>query len=498
MARLNGNDPRRRIGPSLVLKVQTGDTINLGARAFYKSAAIGKQQNTSVTAADMATALLSAFGKTTIPAPGTHGSGGGPQSPPFGNDFVSNSWQRLRDKEPQSPPNTNRPKAYLNFVLFDEQFKLVEGSSGVRQVAASPDQLQTLAVNNLVMKQSGFLYVYTSNEAPQDIFFDNIILVLAGTPVLEETHYYPFGLVMEGLSEKVLYNPVNKEQKFQGQPFDDDLGLNWYGFKFRNHDPQIGRFIQADPLSDKYVYNSTYAFSENHVTAHVELEGLEKISIQGLWQKAGISSNTDVKEFAKGVGKALKDSDNLSKASILLGQFSVLTIVGVATSGIGSGTLFSRGLQGMRNASFRIGRMPLTINSDVSGTAISTNTEIAIGIETSTAKTSSTTMALTNYWPRNGGALNEWSNEFLTPGAQIDRFGSGFGKYLSPRYTPIEMRALPPDNTGVYNAFKVVKPFEVQSSTIAPAFNQIGLGKQYLSPVNVNTLLKKGIIIPVQ
>lgn len=280
VARLNGNDPRRRIGPSLVLKVQTGDTINLGARAFYKSAAIGKQQNTSVTAADMATALLSAFGKTTILAPGAHGSGGGPQSPPFGNDFVSNSWQRLRDKEPQSPPNTNRPKAYLNFVLFDEQFKLVEGSSGVRQVAASPDQLQTLAVNNLVMKQSGFLYVYTSNEAPQDIFFDNIILVLAGTPVLEETHYYPFGLVMEGLSEKVLYNPVNKEQKFQGQPFDDDLGLNWYGFKFRNHDPQIGRFIQADPLSDKYVYNSTYAFSENHVTAHVELEGLEKWSIK--------------------------------------------------------------------------------------------------------------------------------------------------------------------------------------------------------------------------
>jgi hypothetical protein len=56
------------------------------------------------------------------------------------------------------------------------------------------------------------------------------------------------------------------------------------------HDPQIGRFWQVDPLSDKYVYNSTYAFSENKVTAHVELEGLEaKLAI------AGSGTNTSYK-----------------------------------------------------------------------------------------------------------------------------------------------------------------------------------------------------------
>jgi hypothetical protein len=43
---------------------------------------------------------------------------------------------------------------------------------------------------------------------------------------------------------------------------------------------KIGRFWQVDPLSEKYVHNSVYAFSENKVTNHVELEGLEAVSAQ--------------------------------------------------------------------------------------------------------------------------------------------------------------------------------------------------------------------------
>ncbi|WP_018628837.1 RHS repeat domain-containing protein [Niabella aurantiaca] len=97
--------------------------------------------------------------------------------------------------------------------------------------------------------------------------------------LLEETHYYPFGLTQKGISYT---NPIpslqNKDKTFQGQKFDDDLGLNYYSFKYRNHDPQIGRFIEIDPLANDYVYNSPYAFSENAVTGDVELEGLERVS----------------------------------------------------------------------------------------------------------------------------------------------------------------------------------------------------------------------------
>jgi hypothetical protein len=53
--------------------------------------------------------------------------------------------------------------------------------------------------------------------------------------------------------------------------------LNW--FKYRPFDPQIGRGWQVDRLADQYVHNSPYAFSENKVTGHIELDGLEAVPV---------------------------------------------------------------------------------------------------------------------------------------------------------------------------------------------------------------------------
>ena len=80
-------------------------------------------------------------------------------------------------------------------------------------------------------------------------------------------------------------------------------------------------------------------------------------------------------------------------------------------------------------------------------------------------------------------------------GDKIDRYGKSSGKYFSPAGTPMEMRALPYDaDLSKYTQFEVVKPFEIDASTIAPAFGEIGLGTQYKSPVSAEILLKRGII----
>src|SRR5690606_13347267 len=116
--------------------------------------------------------------------------------------------------------------------------------------------------------------------------------------ILEENNYYPFGLkhkIYGGIKKDylkeepgnggggairpgvVIDGPYN--YKYQGQERQDELGLNWDSFKWRNYDYAIGRFMSIDPLSEKYAYQSHYNFSENRVVDARELEGLESISV---------------------------------------------------------------------------------------------------------------------------------------------------------------------------------------------------------------------------
>jgi RHS repeat-associated protein len=102
--------------------------------------------------------------------------------------------------------------------------------------------------------------------------------------------YYPFGLTFNSYQRE---NSVPNKWKFQGQEHVDDLGLNWDSFKWRNHQPDIGRFFNIDPLASKYVYNSPYAFSENRVINGRELEGLEWVNSTG--QQIYVPKTTDGK-----------------------------------------------------------------------------------------------------------------------------------------------------------------------------------------------------------
>lgn len=69
--------------------------------------------------------------------------------------------------------------------------------------------------------------------------------------------------------------PKTYQYKFQSQEFQDELGLNAYFFKYRTYYPDLGRFLQIDPVAESYVYNSTYAFAENRVVESIDLEGKE-------------------------------------------------------------------------------------------------------------------------------------------------------------------------------------------------------------------------------
>ncbi|PSL47422.1 RHS repeat-associated protein [Chitinophaga niastensis] len=258
VAKLNVNSGGNKIGPSLVLRVMAGDTVQISAKAFYKSLS---PQDTKQAAPieDMIASLANVFATSTNQG-SVHASSTNGQQSPFSSNFTNNDYQRLKDKDPNQN-KTDKPKAYLNFVLFDDQFNLVDNNSGVKQVQGDPDNLQSLATDKMPITKSGFLYVYTSNESPQDVFFDNIILGQSTGPILEETHYYPFGLTMAGISSNALKgaNYPENRKKYNGIEYTNELDLDIYDAQLRNLDPQIGRWNQIDPKMEKMEMWSPYA-----------------------------------------------------------------------------------------------------------------------------------------------------------------------------------------------------------------------------------------------
>ncbi len=275
VAKLNAKNGGKKIGPSLVLRVMAGDTIQIGAKAFYKST--GPKDDKPANPEDMVASLLNAFGGNAV-LDAAHGAHQAESLSPFRN-FNSNDYQRLKGKDPDQNQQ-DKPKAYLNFALFDDQFNLVEDNSGVRQVKGEPDQLQTLGVDKMVMKRTGFLYVYTSNETSQDVFFDNVTLAVAAGPLLEETHYYPFGLTMAGISGNALRGtnyPENRMKyngkELQSKEFGDGSGLEWYDYGARMYDQQIGRWGTIDAVAEKVADISPFAYVRNNPISKIDPDG---------------------------------------------------------------------------------------------------------------------------------------------------------------------------------------------------------------------------------
>lgn len=251
-----------RMGANMLLKVMAGDKFNFHVNSWWNS---GNSPGSSVS--PLNDLLTSLNGGIAVNSGGKATSGelsGSNTLLPGATSFLDS----------HTGDTINKPKAFVNWVLFDEQFNLVSASSGFEQVG-NINSLTSHVRTDMPVSKNGYLYIYVSNETPNiDVFFDNLQVTHIRGPLLEEAHYYPFGLEMKAISTRALNFGRKTEYRANGgTEIEEDFGLNLFSTFYRQYDYQLGRFLGIDIRSEETYQFSCYQYAINNPISFIDLLG---------------------------------------------------------------------------------------------------------------------------------------------------------------------------------------------------------------------------------
>jgi len=261
-----GSGVQGSIGPNAMLKVMAGDVVTGSAKFYYHIN--GTTQNAGI-ANNIVNSLLTALGASGYSS--TLIKDNINLANPASASGDVNSF--ILGHQNQGGTNT-MPRAFINYVFFDEQFRYEPSSSSAEMIydnAVSGNERQggTPIIPHKASK-NGYVYIYLSNETQNiPVYFDDINITYVPAAITEDNAYYPFGLKIQGLSAKALGKPKAK-QGYQGAYSEQDDETGYDEFDLRSYDPQVGRWIQVDP-KDEFV-NGYSGMGENPIN-NIDVDG---------------------------------------------------------------------------------------------------------------------------------------------------------------------------------------------------------------------------------
>ncbi len=98
--------------------------------------------------------------------------------------------------------------------------------------------------------------------------------VITQSDVLQQQHYYPFGMNMEGEWTSNLNFTTKNKYQYNGKEFNEDLGLNMNDYGARWYDPATARWTVVDPLAERHHDITPYAYVLNNPMRYIDPTGM--------------------------------------------------------------------------------------------------------------------------------------------------------------------------------------------------------------------------------
>jgi RHS repeat-associated protein len=238
--------PGEVVGPAKDFEVKAGEIYDVEVYARYETP--------TSEGSDVGNFLTSVIGAFALHPTGL-GIDGAQAYNKFTSLFTGTTWV-----SPSKTDDDLAPKAYVNYLLFDLNFNLVDfGFHQVTTTAATTWDYLSVGVK---VKQTGYLYVYLSNEnnTIANVYFDDF-KITKYTNVVQSNDYYPFGLTFNSyLSTE---NTVPQNNLYNSKELQDELDLRWLDYGARMYMPDIARWNGIDPLAEKYLDASPYSYGGN-------------------------------------------------------------------------------------------------------------------------------------------------------------------------------------------------------------------------------------------
>ncbi|MBS1578289.1 MAG: RHS repeat-associated core domain-containing protein [Bacteroidetes bacterium] len=258
------------VGPNSLLKVMAGDEITANVKYYYEGSTTNN--NSSLTTNLLASLLQALNGNSALANGGLHGNA---------TNIVSNLNSPVAPvADPHQYNNDNIRRAYLSILFFDERFNFVPENSSAQRVGINPGD-GSLTLPNIKAPKNGYVYVYVSNESDEPVYFDDFKVAFTRGRLIEENHYYAYGLKIAAISSSkmgdALEGSLKNNYQYNDKELWDDGDLNWLDYGFRNYDAQIGRFVQIDPLTSYYPDLSTYQYAANDPITNIDEDGLSSV-----------------------------------------------------------------------------------------------------------------------------------------------------------------------------------------------------------------------------